>query len=195
MKPMPKFLLILIFQCKMSGFDDPMSFGLMNMQSISQEGNRSYLNLDSPLNMSKPSGSNMNEQNTIQPTPSFMKVFDVNLVGKNPQEIPDGFIKGKHPEWLYVYGTYQFVEPQGSTNSNKSIAFWDQYYNRPFFYGKGYLFRDPKTLGNYDWSFDPESQLFQNIEKKGMYVLLKWVFYHKSRFMIILNTSAQYFLR
>ena len=116
---------MVIFQSMSSIFDEPGSIGL-----ITHEGNSSFLNLEAPLDLGNSSGTNPNQRNPVQPTPSFMKVFDIDLVGKNPQEIPDKFVKGKHPEWLYAYGTYQFVEPQGSSNSNKSIAFWDQYYNR-----------------------------------------------------------------
>ena len=151
----------------MSQFSDPGSIDMFDTQSITQEGQRTYLNLGVPSDLGNSSGSDVNQPNSNQPAPSFMKVFDIDLVGNNPQEIPDKFVKGKHPEWVYAYGTYQFVEPQGSTNSNKSIAFWDQYQNRPFFYGKGYLFRDPTIHGHYDWSYDPESHPFHVVEKKG----------------------------
>ena len=149
----------------MSFFEDFGSSNMMTTPSITHEGHRSYLNLEEPLDLTTASNTNSDQPNPVQP--SFMKVFDINLVGTNPQEVPDKFIKGKHPEWLYVYGTYQFVEPQGSANSNKSIAFWDQYYNRPFFYGRGYLFRHPSKPGVYEWSFDPESQPFPENKKKG----------------------------
>ena len=117
----------------MSQFSDLGSIDMFDTQSITQEGQRTYLNLGVPSNLGNSSGSNVNQPNANQPAPSFMKAFDIDLIGNNPQEIPDKFVKGKHPEWVYAYGTYQFVEPQGSTNSNKSIAFWDQYHNRPFF--------------------------------------------------------------
>ena len=128
------------FLATMDGYNEQTgpSTGYRSMGSnfITHDGDKSYYNMTTVGSANIPSPQNpMNH-----PTPSFMKVFDLDLVGNNPQEVPDRFQKGVHPEWLYSYGTYQFVESQGSANSNKSIAYWDMYCNQPYFNGRGFLF-------------------------------------------------------
>ena len=44
-------------------------------------------------------------------TPSFMRNFDVELVGKPGQPYPEKFLKGRDPEWTHSYGQMIFIEP------------------------------------------------------------------------------------
>ena len=138
-------------------------------ESIFFEGERSYRNLSgtSSSTMSMDDGSmtrNLSDQNSTQIQPSFMKNFDVDIVG-HPQEFIPKFEQGKHPQWIQVYGTNQFVE--STQTSQKSLAFWDYHAKAAFFYGFGYLRKNPLVKGQYCWTYDPEAEPFKVIQKKG----------------------------
>ena len=170
-----KFTYISNFQLKMESFNyqPATSSGFSNIPSgqITQDGENTFYNLTPSRSVNTSCSNTSHPNSNPKPAPSFMKVFDIELVGQNPLVIPDRFQKGIHPEWLFSYGTYQFVEPMGSANSNKSIAYWDMYYNRPYFYGRGFLFRNPSVPGDYCFKFDPESQPFKSEPTKGMIYL------------------------
>jgi len=108
-------------------------------------------------------------QSIAQSTFSFMKNFNENLIGHPNKPPPEGFVKFVHPEWLYSYGQMQFVEPGtiGPEGGNQiSLAYWDYNYGRPFFYGRGFFFPNPRVEGDGKFTFDPENNPHKEKEQE-----------------------------
>ena len=62
------------------------------------------------------------------------------------EDPPPGWIEGEHHYWDAAFGRQFFVEPK-----HKLAAAWfDQKWNKIFFYNKGYLFQNPFNKQEYE---------------------------------------------
>ena len=109
----------------------------------------------------------LNEQVAVDLPLPFMERFDPTLV-----PLPAGSTPGKNhrlnvdPIWKVFGNTFQFVD---SYNDNEqTIAVWDVNFNLAYFFGNGFLHKNPNMEGQFKFTFDPHELPFDTKEKEGM---------------------------
>ena len=92
----------------------------------------------------------------LEPRP-FLERFDPRLV-TNPEVSPKNHVLGKDPVWQSYKGTMQLIDPY----NDQAIATWDCANNAAFFYGNGFLRKNPKVDTDYEFAWDPNYQPYEN---------------------------------
>ena len=67
------------------------------------------------------------------------------------------FRHGIDPQWNMEKGVYQFYDPI----CKKNIGYWDTSFSLAFFYGRGFLKKNPNNKQEYCFSFDPLSSPYK----------------------------------
>ena len=73
-----------------------------------------------------------------------------------------GYVHGKDPYWHSVKNILLLCDYL----DHSAIGYWSSNFNLAFFFGKGFLFKNPRNENEFEWSFDPNHEPFP--EKEGM---------------------------
>ena len=108
------------------------------------------------------------QQDVQQPADKpFMENFDCRKI-IDPEQ-PQNRTLSTDPYWWPVGDLKVLLDP---LRWNNPIGYWSKEFDRACFFGKGYLFKDPKVERGHDFDFDPYAELFDSGPGKEIIIIL-----------------------